>query len=572
MDMNYPEKVTDEKYMASMQKGCKALFLDDLCIQEIKELERVWHQPVKHGEPVLSPDQPWEKGCPRTSRRAGRLGEGSWCSSPVWDDTARVWKMWYNGGFYGLPLYAESADGIHWEKPELGLVEWEGSRRNNIYDLHGDGSFRRNFKHNGPSIVHDPHDPDPGRRFKGVMPPNLTRIVSADGLTWRRLEGSIPADDTFHLEYDKRNRQFLLTAKLNITKPKQGVTDYPLPSDYHMGRTAWLFTSSDFENWDGPRMVMYPNPQGQRIAAAYIARLKSDPTRRQPLIDDAVALNKLPDWAGGDDGAGDTFVPLKQHGGAMFGGTEYKADIYTMPVCEYEGMYLGFPTRMITTGPYTWEWDHGDRVERGSNGDGPQYVFLAHSRNLDTWQEQETTPFIDTAPITDEDVYDNGMVMGAVPVRYGDELRFYYNGFRYTHHQHHELAPEWYAQAGITEDMLHNQPAAAIFLARLRLDGFVSLRAGNRIGELLTRPFSCNGGTLQVNANASEGELRVEVCDENGKALPGYELEHALPMKTDATEASVRWREYSTLPDLKGQNVRLRFRLRRSNLYSFSIR
>ena len=31
-----------------------------------------------------------------------------------------------------VTCYAESLDGIHWYRPELGLVEFEGSKRNNI--------------------------------------------------------------------------------------------------------------------------------------------------------------------------------------------------------------------------------------------------------------------------------------------------------------------------------------------------------------------------------------------------------------------------------------------------------
>ena len=37
-----------------------------------------------------------------------------------------------------LTCYAESKDGIHWEKPDLGIVEWQGSRRNNILFPPGD--------------------------------------------------------------------------------------------------------------------------------------------------------------------------------------------------------------------------------------------------------------------------------------------------------------------------------------------------------------------------------------------------------------------------------------------------
>ena len=31
-----------------------------------------------------------------------------------------------------MTCYAESKDGIHWKKPELGLVEFNGSKANNI--------------------------------------------------------------------------------------------------------------------------------------------------------------------------------------------------------------------------------------------------------------------------------------------------------------------------------------------------------------------------------------------------------------------------------------------------------
>jgi hypothetical protein len=46
-------------------------------------------------------------------------------------------RMWYYSRDLsprdtGYTCYAESVDGIHWEKPELGLVEVQGSRRNNI--------------------------------------------------------------------------------------------------------------------------------------------------------------------------------------------------------------------------------------------------------------------------------------------------------------------------------------------------------------------------------------------------------------------------------------------------------
>ena len=41
-----------------------------------------------------------------------------------------------------MACYAESTDGIHWTKPELGLFEFEGSKQNNIvWDGAGTHSF-----------------------------------------------------------------------------------------------------------------------------------------------------------------------------------------------------------------------------------------------------------------------------------------------------------------------------------------------------------------------------------------------------------------------------------------------
>jgi hypothetical protein len=102
-------------------------------------------------------------------------------------------RMWYLGqgdkatfdppGM--LPMYATSKDGLHWEKPKLGLVTYNGNKQNNLIDLCG-GQYR--FAEY--VIIHDPEDPDPSRRFKCVFESRKyrTRLAvaySADGLTWK---------------------------------------------------------------------------------------------------------------------------------------------------------------------------------------------------------------------------------------------------------------------------------------------------------------------------------------------------------------------------------------------------
>lgn len=105
--------------------------------------------------------------------------------------------MWYLGGGASVGegigshppfrprgiCYAVSDDGVHWEKPNLGLVEHNGTRDNNLVDLDCADIATG-------VIIHDPDDPDPDRRFKTMF--DCTRYdrrpavaFSGDGLRWK---------------------------------------------------------------------------------------------------------------------------------------------------------------------------------------------------------------------------------------------------------------------------------------------------------------------------------------------------------------------------------------------------
>jgi len=75
-------------------------------------------------EPLLKADQPWEDFCVgycQVIRLDGR------------------WMMWYASYDHryrndsdGFLCYAESIDGLHWTKPVLGIIAYDGSNKNNI--------------------------------------------------------------------------------------------------------------------------------------------------------------------------------------------------------------------------------------------------------------------------------------------------------------------------------------------------------------------------------------------------------------------------------------------------------
>jgi hypothetical protein len=103
----------------------------------------------------------------------------------------------------------------------------------------------------------------------------------------------------------------------------------------------------------------------------------------------------------------------------------------------------------------------------------------------------------------------------------------------------------------------------------LRTDGFVSVTAPYRGGELLTKPFMFSGAKLEINfATSAAGGLRVEIQDEAGQPFAGYALADCPEMIGDEIDRVVSWSAGSDVSKLAGKPVRLRFALKDADLYS----
>ena len=103
----------------------------------------------------------------------------------------------------------------------------------------------------------------------------------------------------------------------------------------------------------------------------------------------------------------------------------------------------------------------------------------------------------------------------------------------------------------------------------LRTDGFVSVNAPYRGGELLTKPFTFTGSKLELNFDTSAaGGLRVEIQDENGNPIPGFALADGPEMIGDEIDRTVSWTGGAELKNLAGKVVRLRFAMKDADLYA----
>ena len=105
------------------------LFVDDYLIDGLSDGARLILQHPTPQDVAIVHDEPWE-------------GNSSGYHS-VFKDADR-YRLYYYGNDYSITkgeltsshsqlyCYAESNDGIHWRKPKLGLIEFNGSKENNI--------------------------------------------------------------------------------------------------------------------------------------------------------------------------------------------------------------------------------------------------------------------------------------------------------------------------------------------------------------------------------------------------------------------------------------------------------
>jgi len=221
------------------------LFVDEHVTESLRGVSLKLHEPRPAGAAIRF-DQPWEGN---TSAYA-----------IVFKDGAK-YRMYYRGS--SDPQYfnqsalkpgekvvpkngevaciAESTDGIHWTKPELGLFEFQGSKKNNIvWDGVGDHNF-------APFLDTNPAAPD-SERYKAVGGDSKGLIIfkSADGIHWQKMRDEPVikdgAFDSLNIAFWDDNR------KLYVTVFRDGIQGI---------RTIKSTTSKDFINWTKGELADY---------------------------------------------------------------------------------------------------------------------------------------------------------------------------------------------------------------------------------------------------------------------------------------------------------------------------
>jgi hypothetical protein len=189
---------------------------------------------------------------------------------------ADLYRMYYGCYPFGTKSpdqytgYAESSDGIHWTRPVLNLVDFKGSRENNLL---WEGPKAHNFS---PFIDTQP-DVAPDQRYKAVTGDPPLALASADGIHWRKLQetpilqSDNPAFERLGIAYwgkdpssgralfDSHNLAFWDSRIGEYVYYFRGWTAVPDLPGVRI-RTFFRSRSQDFLRWSEPEAVEFSTP------------------------------------------------------------------------------------------------------------------------------------------------------------------------------------------------------------------------------------------------------------------------------------------------------------------------
>jgi len=448
--------------MMAIEIGKRREFIwDNYLVDERKTTaDRRVHEPIRR-EVSITLDKPWE-------------GDGCDFFCTVYDDIRRVYRMYYNGWEMMSPdrkthvaqhfdiCCLESEDGIHWERPNLGLVEFDGSKDNNIIIVASMYPGLTGLDNFFVMADTNPNPAVPGR-FKAVMAyrekmadgsheSKLMALVSDDGYTFR-LAGVVTKQGKF----DSLNTVIWHEASHQYICYIRDFHEAGTWKDYESGdlnslvRDIRVLFSSDFIHWTNPQHLKF---------------------------------NDVEDF------------PL-----------------YTNCVSAYPGaehILVGFPSRYVEKKEWTANFDHlcGAEKRRERCQSHPRYgqavtdcLFMCSRDGIHWYRYDEA--FMRPGPEFPANwVYGSCFPsVGLIPTPSAvpgadDEWSFY-----------------------IYDNHWLSIPAEMVRVS-MRKDGFVSLHADREPKKIVTKSFTFEGSELKINFSTSaRGWLYLKVCADDGSAI-----------------------------------------------------
>ena len=589
------------------------LFVDDYLIDELSgEARVILHHPTPQ-EVAIVYDEPWE---------------GNGCNYHSVFQDGDLYRLYYlanqyttTGGRFITPhpiylCYAESENGIHWRKPELGLIEFKGSKKNNImwadnqtdYEVPSGTAVIISIVASSDDLTYQWYRGKSGDMANPIAG-TTSSTLKTDALTesskfWVQIKtkagvnihsdtseitvidpsnhqvhdatGNISGENTPSFDGNVFGPIFLNTVDAGHSAVfKDTNPEAPPDARYKAIRVSgdfeglMVFKSADGIHWSAMSDKKIISESEMKIFEPTVKSIYFD-SQNLAFWDSANGLYRLYFRYWPDDHrdimtmTSKDFINWVDPVRLKYPGAR-PDHLYTNQIKPYyraPHILIGFPTRYINRG-----WSDStralpelsERLQRaGSNprfGTAVTEALFMTSRDGHTfkrWDDAFLRPGIERKHSW---AYGNQFIAWQLV-----ETKSKY-----------EDAPNelsLYATEGYwtgTSSQLRRYT--------MRIDGFVSVNAPLSGGELVTKPLVFDGDEMVINFSSSAaGGVQVEIQNESGKPIEGFTLAGCPPVFGDSIERKVNWLDSSSLGKLSGQPIRLRFVCKDADLYSFRFR
>ena len=544
--------------------------------------------------PIADIDRPWEEGPDHLALESFSFHAESkqfralYHAGPLSEDE-RLWEM---GVRSTLTAYstrylclAVSNDGVSWEKPDLGIVDFQGSKQNNILrDKANEGFLLSGEFDSFPVPVKE--RPIPRKYRYRYYDPKIDGPVDMDNFVFRVFLGeSMEPEDQFDGDFRPKHREFWGLERRGDTF--LALTRRPVLQGARGMQLQYTNERASTYPFEGDPMALY-QPGGRSTCTYYHRKSKTFFYYYRPDYP-AYPPNGLPFYLWHKVAAIRT-----------------RAVLWTRDGFHWHRRYMTMPDEHDPPGTTLYGFgflkpgghevsDTDDQLFFGAvlNWDLATQRHRQHlmwSRDLINWSKfgDNRKPLVENGPVGSWNTSTSGLcdyhpitnaegeeewlfTITGTSCRYmlgsGREcetLDAYRSTFPY-----HQLAPFFTSWEDFYEESTQSRVLTG--LAKCKAGRLAHVEPSEGRGEFTTLPIVAEGSALLVNAQTDPGgSMRVEVQDAEGHPFPEFHLDDCLVFSGDGVAREVRWRR-ARFEEVNRRVIRLRFVLEGARLYTFRI-
>ncbi len=231
-------------------------------------------------------------------------------------------------------------------------------------------------------------------------------------------------------------------------------------------------------------------------------------------------------------------------------------EFHTSPVFYHEGCY--FCLNQILSA-------RGEAI--GAKADA-MHIELMISRDGLRWERPfREQPFIASR---DQAFSSGGVFTNSTPVFLDDEIRFYYGGYNSGAIGGGEKLTDPSQQSGVGFASIILNRFAGIRPVAVSAESTLK-RPLENVGQITLKPLDLHGaGAISINADASEGSIRVEILNEDGYRIRGFSKDDASPITGDSLRHDLMWKDH-TLDKLPAGKYSLRLHLDNAEVFAIKL-